>query len=459
MDQIQSGGKTPEEKILILEKIRDVSGKNDYDEALKKMVSTKSEQEIVRSAMDEGTDSARQRIVKSIQMKSQLEAFAKNQENLIGSDIKLEDADLTRSLQKNYGETGITVKSEDIPSSSAQEGYQGGAPSSYDDELISPFEKNAISARKGAEEIEPVLASAKAELSELEAMQSEFQNIDKRLDSRSFNDFMKYPAFKEAFESARGVIKNKGRVLSDNPEKMSVGDLDLVKRFLKDNINIKRKATGVSSAEESAVADVADKFSNWMGNKSSDWKGASQNYAKNSNKVDQVRYLKALKDALKNPSDIESATRFLNAMDNEAALMKKATGYGRYGSVDALMGKGTPLAKDVKKGTDAIEQALLDRQMVGRLQSGQSVGKNLSGGIEPPIPNWLDARATFAKSMIKRLVENKTPQYQNVASRIMTSKEEMLKVLNSTEKEIGLDFMREISKVIGLESGNQVGEQ
>lgn len=271
------------------------------------------------------------------------------------------------------------------------------------------------------------------------------------LSDTSFNDLMKRPAIKQAYMKVVTGEKNRAGIdIGKNPESIKLNDLYKIKKELRDQLTLSRGAPrGATAQDEANINGAIEKLDEYINRHSIDVYSSVKNYAKESMKIDQLKFMQKMKDVLRNPKDEETVTAFMNLMNNESKALERGTGYGRHKTVEALMGTKSKLSRDVRGGIEGIKQSLLDRQMAAKLGKGESVMPVLEGGIEGKAPNVLYRPVTITNDLISRLIKDKTPAYQQVAARIMTNQKEMLDTLKGADKKMAVEFMNDIIKAVG----------
>lgn len=271
------------------------------------------------------------------------------------------------------------------------------------------------------------------------------------LSDTSFNDLMKRPAIKQAYMKVVTGEKNRAGIdIGKNPESIKLNDLYKIKKELRDQLALNRGAPkGATAQDEANINGAIDSIDEYINRHSIDVYSSVKNYAKESLKIDQLKFMQKMKDVLRNPKDQETASAFMNLMNNESKALERGTGYGRHKTVEALMGTKSKLSRDVRSGIEGIKQSLLDREMAAKLGKGEAVMPALEGGIEGKAPNVLYRPVTIANDLISRLIKDKTPAYQQVAARIMTNQNEMLDTLKGSDKKMAIDFMNDVIKAVG----------
>jgi len=270
------------------------------------------------------------------------------------------------------------------------------------------------------------------------------------------------------------LAKNKNndsitRPLEDIRKKLAPGDkledqvnsLKSLSDDLGNKINSKNPTTGKNEYDVRSLTEIKKLLDQQIKQDVPEFGVAQKIHAKESAPINQMKIARALEKKTSSETGDQSAKPFIKAMEDEAKLVKTATGYKRGGST---------AAEDVFKGNKEAYQGLknvaddMNRNLEVTRMSGEVEGvfSGVKKGIEPRIPGMLKTEVVIANGLLKKIATDKTGAYSQEISRLMANPPEFAKLLSLPETsplvQKTIETMRQLSKAATLAAAKQAGE-
>lgn len=183
--------------------------------------------------------------------------------------------------------------------------------------------------------------------------------------------------------------------------KITGESLHYIKRALSDISNAVDPARGIGRDAQSAARSVLNDFLSVVENKLPVYGTARNTFAQASVPVNQSKVLTAMTDKLRTQTDAESPRVFLNAMGSgEQAMLKKSTGYPRYGGLSDLL---DPARMNVVDDVASqLQRDITLKRHRGNIASNQAVADVIKqDSITSRIPNMLWRPAMITNRLLQ----------------------------------------------------------
>lgn len=208
---------------------------------------------------------------------------------------------------------------------------------------------------------------------------------------------MERPAIKTAFDDAAKIAQNQGIDMFNASGQLTGQGAHLVKLALDDAMNT-AQTTALGRNAMNAIESSKGAYLNWVEKTVPAYKEARETFAAQSGPINRMKVGQALEDKLKTSiGDKERAGAFATAVNDSAALLKKATGQQRYKSLDEIL---TP---EEKKSVDYVLESLVRKEMANTAAGKTNISVEMIGKEGHQLPQFLSATATVANSVLRRI--------------------------------------------------------
>jgi hypothetical protein len=143
------------------------------------------------------------------------------------------------------------------------------------------------------------------------------------------------------------------------------------------------------------------------------WTDYLAKFAEHSKKIDQLELGQTLKSRLEGKFSEETAGKFLQAMQDTPATIKKATGQARYKSIDELLTE-PQLAAVNKVYADVLRQEKAFLSGKG-IESAKAAELNAA----QEIPGFISTSVTFVKNVLRDLIKGSQEEFDNRMTELM----------------------------------------
>lgn len=208
---------------------------------------------------------------------------------------------------------------------------------------------------------------------------------------------MERPAIKTAFDDAAKIAQNQGIDMFNASGQLTGQGAHLVKLALDDAMNT-AQTTALGRNAINAIESSKGAYLNWVEKTVPAYKEARETFAAQSGPINRMKVGQALEDKLKTSiGDKERAGAFATAVNDSAALLKKATGQQRYKSLDEIL---TP---EEMKSVDYVLESLVRKEMANTAAGKTNISVDMIGKEGHQLPQFLSATATVANSVLRRI--------------------------------------------------------
>lgn len=212
-----------------------------------------------------------------------------------------------------------------------------------------------------------------------------------------FAGLMNRPSVKSAFNEASNIAKDRNIAMFDTTGNLTGEGAHLVKLAL-DDMASGTGATAIGRNALNAVVDAKGAYLNWVEKSVPAYKEAREAFAAQSDPINRMKVGQALEDKLKTSiGDKERAGAFATAVNDSAALLKKATGQQRYKSLNEIL---TP---EEVKAVDYTLESLVRKETANTAAGKTNISVDMIGKEGHQLPQFLSATATVANSVLRRI--------------------------------------------------------
>ena len=235
---------------------------------------------------------------------------------------------------------------------------------------------------------------------------------------------MERPAIKAAFDDAAIIAKNQGIDLFTASGQLTGQGAHLVKLALDDAMSNPNATTALGRNALGAIESSKGAYLNWVEKSVPAYKEAREAFAAQSGPINRMKVGQALEAKLKTSiGDKERAGAFATALNDSAALLKKATGQQRYKSISNIL---TP---DETKAADYVLESLIRKEMANTAAGRTNVSVNMIGKEGHQLPQFLSATATVANTVLRRIRGDANAKITAKFSELLRNPEELAKFM------------------------------
>lgn len=143
------------------------------------------------------------------------------------------------------------------------------------------------------------------------------------------------------------------------------------------------------------------------------WSNYLSNFAEHSKKIDQLELGQQLKDKLQGNFSEETAGKFLQAINEAPATIKRATGTSRYEKLDEVLSP-----KQVST-VNSVYADLLRAEKARASGKGVEQAKGADINTAQEVPGFLSTAVTFAKNILRDLATGTQKDFDNRMSELL----------------------------------------
>jgi len=221
----------------------------------------------------------------------------------------------------------------------------------------------------------------------------------------NLGDFLEKPSIKRGVKKAREILAEQGKDLPSNPNQWTVADVQLIKRTVADEMNLRLSKEagekGIGRTEAKAVTDTKKLFTDFIRERSKKFAEAEDFYAAESKPITQMEAGQALAKGLGKETNLPQSRKGMEKVwDN---LEKK--------------GKTEDLTQSQKTSVEKISEAIMNDEVL-KYQSGKgypALNKEM-GAVLGDLPNPLDRRIMIIKAILKRIEGKNTKDTNKLLS-------------------------------------------
>lgn len=256
------------------------------------------------------------------------------------------------------------------------------------------------------------------------------------------------------------LIDARKKLMTDDKAEYSPIALKSLSDDLSNKINAKNPQTGVNEFDVASLTKVKAQLDQQIKRDVPEFGLAKKAHAKMSEPINQMQVAQAVKDKIGVDIGDESIKPFLKAMNDQAKLIKQATGFKRGKELESIY-KGNPEAlKQLKTVVDDLEVNLEAGKMTREVGS---VFGDVKTGVEPRIPGMLERGVVLANALLSKITKDKTGEYAKELARLVANPNEFAALLNAPKSDPlvqnAMAVLNQISKAAPMSAAKAVGEQ
>jgi hypothetical protein len=244
----------------------------------------------------------------------------------------------------------------------------------------------------------------------------------------------------------------KGDKLEYNPQDL---------KSLSDDIGrkINKKTEGVPDYDVASLTQVKNALDNQIKRDVPEFGLAKKVHAEMSEPINQMQIAKAVKDKVGTDIGDESIKPFLKAMNDQAKLIKGATGFKRGKGLEDIY-KRNPEA--LKKLKDVVDELEVDLEAGKMAKEVGSVFGDVRSGVEPRIPGMLERGVVLTNALLSKITKDKTGDYAKELARLIANPKEFAELLGApTSSPLvtnTLAMFNQLSKAAPMSAAKEAGE-
>lgn len=181
--------------------------------------------------------------------------------------------------------------------------------------------------------------------------------------------------------------------------------------------------TALSRTEKETVNSIKQKLVGWMEKKNPLYQTARQQYQLDSLPINKMKVGQELRNKLVGALEDDKPSTYALALRNAPTLIKRSTGFDRYKGLDDIF------SPDEVAGLKRIGKELAVEQKAKQMASASkgTMGE-LSTEVNLSLPAILSRPVVITNHILKRLGQDKSPEYKQVLATMMQNPDEFIRV-------------------------------
>ena len=277
-----------------------------------------------------------------------------------------------------------------------------------------------------------------------------------KIDSGLRDILKRVTAKKDLMEEAKALAKLKGDPFPAAKERISIKQLDYIKKALTDAAEQKPVANQVGKELAHSYGDLRRDLLDWMGNNSNTYGLAQRTFKQASGPVHRTGVREAFQSELTNPMGKETAVPFVKSADDSVKLLKDATGRNFKTVEDAVLPQEAQTVRQVEADVKRAWQAANPPAVSIPAGSGFTEGQKVD------IPNFLNSKRMLAEAIFGQRAKAMTPLVNRLSAELHVDRNKMAEIIRMPSNQAASQYpdivkalMRQAPAQYGMQAGGR----
>jgi len=242
---------------------------------------------------------------------------------------------------------------------------------------------------------------------------------------------------KKALTDAKALARAKGGASSSEV-------LHLTKLGLDKQISAKGDLA-LSKAEKDIVGQVKNRLVGWLENKNPAYAAARNNYRANSIPINKMEVGREIRNKFIGALDEDKPSVFAAGIRDAHKILKKVTGEKRLKNLDDIFNPD-----EVSGLKNIVKDLAIEKKATKMAAGSKSVLKELTGEVNLDLPHILSRPIVIANHVLRKLGQDKTPEYKAVINSLMMNPDEFVRIYGGSSSNLKTQYAIDVVKRLSL---------